>query len=70
MTISIDEAQFEKKEGVRQKGKGPTKRFSYDLRSPKPQDQEIEKFLPHLLSKGFVKRGEEEEADKVFFALR
>ena len=49
---------------------GPTKRFSYDLRSPKPQDQEIEKFLPHLISKGFVKRGEEEEADTVFFALR
>ena len=70
MTILIDDGQFEKKEGVRQKGKGPTKRFSYDLKSPKPQDQEIEKFLPHLISKGFVKRGEEEEADTVFFALR
>ena len=59
-----------KKEGVKQKGKGPTKRFSYGLRSPKPQDQEIEKFLPHPISKGFVKRGEEEEADTVFFTLR
>ena len=55
-----------KKEGVGQRGKGPTKRFSYDLRSPKPQDQELEKFLPHLIWKGFVKQWVEEEADTVF----
>ena len=37
---------------MQQKGKGPTKRFSYGLRSPNPQDKKIEKFLPHLISGG------------------
>ena len=46
------------KEDVRQKGRGPTKNFSYGLRSPNPQDQEIKKFLPHLISRGGgVKQG-------------
>ena len=61
---------LKRKKSVRQKGKGPTKRFSYGLMSPKPLDQEREKFLPHLISRGFVKRGEKKEGDKLFFALR
>ena len=60
----------ERKKSVQHKAKGPTKRFSYDLMTHPPLDQEIQKFLPHLLSKGFVKKGREKEAVKVFPALR
>ena len=59
-----------KKEVVKQKAKGTTKRFSYDLGSPQPLDKKIEKFLPRLISGRVPKRGEKEEGDVVIFALR
>ena len=59
-----------KKEVVKQKAKGPTKRFSYDLGSPQPMDKKIEKFLPCLISGRVAKRAEETEGVAVFFALR
>ena len=58
-----------KKELVKQKVKGPTKRFSYDLGSPQPLDKKIEKFLPHLISPGGAKMGGEKEPASPFFAL-
>ena len=61
---------FKRKERVKQKDKGPTKKFSSGLKTPKPQDQKIQKFLPHLVSDRFVKTREEEEADSLYFALR
>ena len=59
-----------KKEVAKQKAKGPTKRFSYDLGSPQPLDKKIEKFLPDLIFRGTVKRAEKKEGDAVIFALR
>ena len=59
-----------KKELVKQKANGPTKRFSYDLGSPQPQDKKIEKFLSNLISRRVAKRGEETEGVAVFFALK
>ena len=59
-----------KKEVVKQKAKEPTKRFSYDLGSPQPQDKKIEKFLSHLISGRVAKRGEKTEGVAVFFALK
>ena len=59
MKVFIEDEQFGNKKKVKQKEKGPTKRFSYGLRSPKPQDKKIQKFLPHLVSGGIWKtRGE------------
>ena len=56
---------LEGKRSVREKDKGPTKRFSYGLRSPKPQDKKIQKFLPHLIPGGGWKtRGEKKVAKK------
>ena len=59
-----------KKEGFRQKEKGPTKRFSYGLMSRKPQDQEIEKFLPHPISGGMCKTSGRKGGWQRFVALR
>ena len=61
---------FRKKEVAKQKAKGPTKRFSYDLGSPQLLDKKIEKFLPRLISGRVPKRGEEKEGVAVIFALR
>ena len=58
------------KEAAIQKANGPTKRFSYDLGSPRLLDKKIEKFLPRLISGMVPKRGEEVEGDAVIFALR
>ena len=52
---------LERKKSVKQKGKGPTKRFSYGLRSPKPQDKKIQKFLPHPIPGGGWKTGGEKK---------
>ena len=50
---------------MKQKGKDPLKRFSYGLRSPKPQDKKMQKFLPRLISGGIWKtRGEKKVAKK------
>ena len=43
------------KKVFRKKGKGPTSKFSYGLKGPEHQDQELEKFLPQLTSTGFCK---------------
>ena len=59
-------AIFEEKKSVKQKGKGPTKRFPYGLRSPKTRDQKLEKFLSHLISSGIVKRAGKKEAQNAF----
>ena len=61
---------FTKKGGLRQKGKGPTKRFSYGLMSRKPQDQELEKFLFHLNSEGVCKTSGRKGGWQSFVALR
>ena len=45
---------LKRKKSVKQEEKAPTKRFSYCLRGQKPQDQKIQKFLPHLISVGGV----------------
>ena len=58
-----------KKELVKQKVKGPTKRFSYDLGSPQPLDKKIEKFLARLISGRIPKRGEEKEGNVVILCL-
>ena len=47
--------KLREKKVFRKKGKGPTSKFSYGLKGPDRQDQEIEKFLPHLTSTGFCK---------------
>ena len=60
-------SNLKRKKSVKQKEKGPTKRFSYDLMSRKRLGQEIEKFLAHQTSKGFVKQGQKKEADKAIF---
>ena len=59
-----------RKKIVRQKGKGPAKSFSYGPRSPKPRDQKLEKFLPHLISRGDCKTSGEKRRWKRFRALR
>ena len=59
-----------KKGGLRQKGKGPTKRFSYGLMSRNPQDQELEKFLFHLNSEGVCKTSGRKGGWQSFVALR
>ena len=56
------------KKSVKQKAKGPTKRFSYDPMSPKRLGQEIKKFLSNLLFRGGVKLEEKEKAMN-FFSL-
>ena len=52
---------LERKKCVERKGKGPTERFLYGLRSPKPQDKKIQKFLPHPISRGGCKMGGEKK---------
>ena len=60
----------ERKKSVQHKAKGPTKRFSYELITPNPLDQEIQKFLPHLFYQWFVKKMGKKEAAQVYSALR
>ena len=55
---------------VRHKGKDPTTRFSYELTTPKPRDQEIQKFLPNLISTADCKTSGEKRTWKRFWALR
>ena len=55
---------------MRQRDTGPRKNFSYDTRSPKPQDQKIQKFLPKPFCEGFVKPRAEKEAASILLALR
>ena len=55
---------------VKQEEKRPTKRFSYDHTSPKPQDQELEKFLPHPISGGGCKTSGEKRNWSTFFRRR
>ena len=52
------------------KAKGPTNNFSYHLMTLKPLNQELEKFLAYLISRGFVKRGKKKEAHELYSALR
>ena len=59
-----------KKKSVRQRDTGTSKNFSDNTRSPKPQDQKIEKFLPKPFCEGFGKPRAEKEADSTFLALR
>ena len=61
MKIINEDEHFEKKKSVKQKAKGPTKRFSYDPMSPKRLGQEIKKFLSNLLFRGGVKLEEKEK---------
>ena len=61
---------WQRKKSVTLKANGPTKSFSYDLRTPKHKEKEIQKFLPHLISFGGEKSGREKMADSLFFALR
>ena len=49
---------------MRQKERAQRKRFSYGLRSPKPLDKKIQKFLPHPISGEFVKRVEKKKLVK------
>ena len=60
---------LEKKKSVKQEEKGPTKRFSYDLRGRKRLDQEIEKEISFLTSRGILKRAQKKEGHQLFFAL-
>ena len=57
---------MKRKKVVKQEDKGPTKKFSFCLRGQKPQDQKIQKFLLHLLSRGIVKRAGKKEEARVF----
>ena len=59
-----------RRKSVRHKGKEPTKRFSYELTTPKPRDQEIQKFLPNLISTGDCTTSGEKRTWKRFWALR
>ena len=58
-----------KKELVKQKAKGPTKRFSYDLGGPKPLEKKMRKFLSHPIFRGGAKRVKKKEPASPFFAL-
>ena len=66
--LNLKLSQKEKK-SLKQKAKGLIRRFSYDHGGLKPQEKELEKFLPHLISEGFVKRAQKKEGDTLFFAL-
>ena len=60
---------FTENKGVKDKAKGPTKRFSYDLGGPKPLEKKIRKFLSHPISMGGAKQAEKKEPASAFFAL-
>ena len=68
-TINSWWSLWKRKKSVRHKANGPTNRFSYDHRTVKPQNQEIQKFLPHLISRGECKTSGEKKSWKSLVAL-
>ena len=67
---SVKMNNLKRKKSVKQEEKAPTKRFSYCLRGQKPQDQKIQKFLPHLISVGGVSNKKRKKSCCSFLALR
>ena len=61
---------FKQKKSLKHKGKGLTQRFSYDIMTPKPLDQEIQKFLRELVSRGVCETSAEKKLKEFCFALR
>ena len=57
-------SNLKRKKSVRKKRKGLTNRFSYSLRSPKPMDKKIQKFLSHPSSGGNCKTSGEKKVDE------
>ena len=57
-------SKLKRKKSVRQKEKGLTNRFSYSLRTPKPMDKKIQKFLSHPSSGGNCKTSGEKKVEE------
>ena len=57
-------SKLKRKKSVRQKEKALTNRFSYSLRTPKPMDKKIQKFLSHPSSGGNCKTSGEKKVEE------